>query len=187
MVIQQHRLNRTRAIVIVLASLLLSACETMPNLDGLLNQPTGSVLSSQTIAEGLREALQVGSSRAVANLGTRDGFLASSFRIPLPDQLQQAKTVASRFGLGGMFTELEIKLNRAAEAAAPQAQRLFVDAIRQMTFTDVMAIYQGPQDAATQYFQRTTQQRLLTQMRPIIDRNLSQVGALTAFNDLANR
>jgi len=86
-----------------------------------------------------------------------------------------------------MFTELEIKLNRAAEAAAPQAQRLFVDAIRQMTFTDVMAIYQGPQDAATQYFQRTTQQRLLTQMRPIIDRNLSQVGALTAFNDLANR
>jgi hypothetical protein len=176
-----------QALTIVWMTFVLAACETMPDLSGLLDPPSQAGLSNQTIANGLREALQVGSSRAVASLGAHDGFLSSAFRIPLPDELQQAQAIASRFGLGGLFDELEVKLNRAAEAAAPQAKQLFVGAIRQMTFSDVMAIYRGPEDAATQYLRRTTEQQLMAQMRPIVDRSLSQVGALTAFQDLANR
>ncbi|MEQ8689874.1 MAG: DUF4197 domain-containing protein [Pseudomonadales bacterium] len=176
-----------RALAVIGAVTLLVACETMPNLGALLEEPGQSGLSTQTIAQGLREALRVGSSRAVSDLSRQDGFLQSAFRIPLPDELQQAKNVAQRFGLDGLFTELEVKLNHAAEAAAPEAERLFVDAVNRLTFRDVMEIYRGPQDAATQYLQRTTEQQLMAQMRPIVDRQLSAVGALTAFQDLAQR
>ena len=166
---------------------LLAACETLPELEGLLQPSAESGLSRQTIADGLREALVVGSQRAVDQLGTTDGFAASVFRIPLPEPLQQARSVASRFGMGGMFDELELKLNRAAEEAAPKAASLFAGAVRQMTFSDVMGIYNGPEDAATAYLRRTTEQQLSGQMRPIIERSLASVGAVGAFEELAGR
>lgn len=78
-------------------------------------------------------------------------------------------------------------MNQAAEAAAPQAQALFVDAIRSLTFEDVIAIYNGPDDAATQYLKRTTGARLQSDMRGIVDAQLGQVGAVRTFNDVVSR
>ena len=159
----------------------------MPELGRVLNVPTAEdVLSTDTIASGLREALRVGSQRAVSKLGTPNGFLRSSFRIPLPDSLREAQDVARRFGLAGFFDELEVRLNRAAEEAAPKAQKLFVTAIRQLTFEDVMAIYNGPDDAATRYLKRTTAVQLRAEMRPIVDDALSSVGAVSTFNALVD-
>ena len=104
----------------------------MPDLSQVLNVPTAEdVLSTETIAAGLRDALRVGSEHAVAELGRPDGFLDSAFHIPLPESLRQAKEVAARFGFAGIFDEMEIRLNRAAEAAVPQGRDLFLAAIRQ--------------------------------------------------------
>lgn len=168
--------------------LLLSGCESMPELGRVLNVPTAEdVLSTETIAAGLREALRVGSERAVSTLGRPDGFLKSAFHIPLPDSLVQAREVAVRFGLAGLFDDVEVRLNRAAEAAAPRAQKLFVSAIRQLSFDDVLGIYRGPDDAATRYLRRTTGSALRAEMRPVIDESLAEVGALNAFRSLAEQ
>jgi hypothetical protein len=168
--------------------LILSGCESLPELSQVLNVPTAEdVLSSRTIAAGLREALKVGSDRAVQSLGRPDGFLRSPFHIPLPESLRQAQGVAQRFGLSAVFDEMEVKLNRAAEVAAPKAGALFLSAIRQLTFEDVLAIYSGGDDAATAYLKRTTSAQLRTEMHPIVDASLAQVGAVTTFKELAGQ
>jgi hypothetical protein len=175
---------------ICLFSLLLftAGCESLPELNQVLKVPGAEdVVSTETIAAGLREALEIGAGQAVRELGRPDGFLDSRFHIPLPDSLQQAREIAGRFGLTGLFDEMEMQLNRAAEAAAPKAQKLFVDAIRQLTFDDVMSIYRGPDDAATRYLRRTTSAELDIQMRPIVDASLAEVGALNTFRSLAEQ
>ena len=182
-----HRPTVTRLILYLCTCWTLAACEAIPELEGVLLPPTQGGLSEQTIAAGLREALDVGAGRAVDGLGTTDGFLKSAFHIPLPRELSQARAVAATVGLDGIFEDLEVRLNRAAEAAAPQAKALFVNAIRQLTFRDVMGIYRGPDDAATQYLRRTTESQLRAQMRPIIERSLAQVGAVRVYEDLATR
>ena len=175
-----------RAFALLLMCGVLNACESLPEIAEELLQGSTSSLSNDTIAAGLREALVVGSERVVENLGVEDGFYGSSFRIPLPDRLQQVRETADRFGLGGGFDNLEQRINRAAETATPKARALFVGAIEQMTFADVMAIYRGPDDAATSYLRRTTESELRANMRPIIDDSLNQVGAVRSFNDLVS-
>ena len=160
----------------------------MPDLSQVLNVPTAEdVLSTETIAAGLREALIVGAEHATMELGRSNGFLKSPFHIPLPESLQQAQEVAGRFGFAGIFDEMEVELNRAAEVAVPKAQKLFVAAIRQLTFDDVMSIYRGPDDAATRYLKRSTSAELRTQMRPIVTASLAEVGALNTFKSLADQ
>lgn len=169
-------------------SIGLSACES-----GALNGALADILqssdsqgglSSETVARGLREALTVGSERVVDTLGSEGGFANSVFHIPLPQKLVEAKEVAGMFNLTGPFDTLEAKMNEAAEAAVPQARDLFVTAIRGMTFADVMEIYQGPADAATQYLKRSTGATLQDNMQPIIDKHLRSIGAVQTFSDL---
>jgi len=180
-------MKKLRTLVWTSVLLLMGGCESTAVLEDLLgstSQAGGAGLSNDTIANGLREALTVGSGRVVNSLGTEDGFFKSAFHIPLPARLQDARGIADKVGLAGPFDELELKMNRAAEQATPKARDLFVAAIREMTFSDVMAIYQGPEDSATQYLQRTTGSRLETQMRPVIDDSLAQVGAVQTFKGL---
>lgn len=176
--------------LLVSSFLLTAGCESTGGLGDLLGASTsgtGAGLSNQTIADGLREALTVGSDRVVSSLGAEDGFLKSAFHIPLPQKLQDARGVASKFGLAGPFDELEIKMNRAAEQAAPQARDLFVSSIKQMSFQDVLAIYNGPEDSATQFLKNSTGEQLRSQMKPVIDNSLAEVGAVQTFNGLIDR
>lgn len=168
--------------------LCLQGCESTALLDDLLKTTSsGTGLSNDTIAQGMREALTVGSARVVDTLGTEGGFANSVFRIPLPQQLQDAQEFANRFGLGAPFETLEAKMNQAAEAAVPEARNLFVGAIRSMTFADVMAIYRGPDDAATRYLKQTTQATLDSRLRPIINTHLNSVGAVRAFRQAVDQ
>ncbi len=169
---------------------LLSACENTALLEDILARSgtgDGAGLSNQTIADGLREALTVGSARVVDTLGVENGFLGGAFHIPLPEKLQDAQKVAGRFGLSKPFDELETRMNRAAEAATPKARELFVGAIKQMSFQDVMSIYRGGNDAATQYLRRSTGEALQGEMRPIIDSSLENVGAAATLKSLVSR
>ncbi|MEZ5824544.1 MAG: DUF4197 domain-containing protein [Geminicoccaceae bacterium] len=146
----------------------------------------GSALDSATIADGLREALTVGTGRVVDYLGAPNGFLEDSrFHIPLPGILENARTALSLAGLSGLADDLELRMNRAAEAAVPVARGLFTDAIAGLTFEDVMAIYNGPADSATRYLEKATGPGLETQMRPIIEQALNEAGAVQAFDQLA--
>lgn len=145
-------------------------------------------LSSDEIGSGLKEALRVGSETVVANLGQEDGFnLDDAIHIPLPDQLDQVRKVLGKIGMDSMLTDLELRLNRAAEIATPKAKELFLGAINDMTLDDVMTIYKGPEDSATQYFRSKMSDSLATEMKPIVDTSLADAGAAKTYDEVMSR
>ncbi|HEU0070475.1 MAG TPA: DUF4197 domain-containing protein [Alphaproteobacteria bacterium] len=143
-------------------------------------------LSPQQADSGLREALRVASQRTVTQLGKPGGYLNDpQVRIPLPSYLESARNLLAKAGMAGELDDLQTRMNRAAETAAPKALDIFGKAIASMTVTDARGIVSGPQDAATQYFKRTTTQPLSQAFRPIIDQSLSQAGATQSFNKVS--
>ena len=145
-------------------------------------------LSNLEIGKGLKEALKIGTERVVKRVASTDGYFADpSIHIPLPESLKNAQSIFQRFGLSGMADDLEKKLNRAAEAAAPQAKTVFWQAVEQMTLEDVKSIYKGPSDAATKYFQDKMTGSLKEEMRPVIEKTLAGVGAIKSYDDLMGK
>lgn len=145
--------------------------------------PSG--VSTTDINAAFKQALELGSKKVVEQLGKSDGFNADSLiRITLPDNMQTVKTWLGKVGLDGSLNDLEVSLNRAAENAVPKAQTLFVDAIKEMTFEDVKAIYRGESDAATRYFQSKMTPSLTQEMTPVVEQSLSEVGAVNLYDDV---
>jgi hypothetical protein len=147
-----------------------------------------SSLSNTEIGAGLKEALTVGSERVVDQLGRPDGFNAdSNIHIPLPASLDKVQSALRAAGLSSTLDDLELRLNRAAEAATPKAKKLFVQAIQEMTLDDVQGIYNGPQDAATRYFQKKMSAPLTKEMQPVVQESLSQVGAVQSYDTVMGK
>ncbi len=147
--------------------------------------PGGGILSNSEIADGLREALRVGTERVVGQVGARDGYNADpTIHIPLPGAIKDVQSVLRRFGMAGLADDLELRLNRAAEAAAPAAKELFWQAIGDMTLEDVEGIYNGPDDAATRYFQGKMTPPLAERMAPVVNRSLAEVGAIRSYDEM---
>lgn len=145
----------------------------------------GSVLSDGEIGGGLREALKVASQRVVGRLGKADGYNGDPrIRIPLPGPIQNIAGPLKSLGAGGMIDDLQLKMNRAAEQAAPKALGIFTDAVSMMSISDARGILQGPKDSATQYFRRTTSASLTDSFRPVINGSLSSVGAVQTFSSV---
>lgn len=145
-----------------------------------------SILTSLTDSEigaGLKDALKVGTERVVSQLGQADGFNAdSNIHIPLPATFQKVRTALGTIGQTAMLDDLELKLNRAAEQATPQAKQLFFNSIKEMSVDDVKNIYNGPEDAATKYFQGKMSQPLAEAMKPLVSDSMAQVGAVQAYD-----
>ena len=159
--------------------------KTGKELLGTVGAPTDSAsgLTDSEIVSGLKEALRVGTENVVSRLGRLDGFNADpAIHIPLPESLNKVKSALSAIGLSSMLDDLELKLNRAAEAATPPAKKLFWEAIAEMTLADVQGIYNGPDDSATRYFQNKMSGLLAAEMRPIVDDALDQVGAIRSYD-----
>jgi hypothetical protein len=145
-------------------------------------------LSVGDISLGLRDALKIGTECVVGTLGKSDGFNSDpSIHIPLPDNLKKVQSALSAVGYGSLGEDLELKLNRAAETATPIAKDLFLDAITKMTLDDAKNILNGPEDAATRYFEGKMTPSLQTSMRPIIDQTLSQVGAVQSYDKMVGQ
>ena len=145
---------------------------------------TQNALTSEEIGLGLKEALRVASETVVFELGREDGFNADpAIHIPLPQQLAKAQTWLGKVGMAALLDDLELKLNRAAEVATPKAQDLFYQALSEMTFEDVMNIYNGPDNAATMYFEEKMSPQLITEMSPIVSDSLSEVGAIKSYDN----
>jgi hypothetical protein len=149
---------------------------------------TASAPAAGEVADAFRQALRIGTRNVVQQLGSENGFYADpAVHIPLPQDLQRVKDALDSVGMGSLAGDLELKLNRAAEAATPRAQAIFINAIRGMTFTDVMDIYNGPEDAATRYFQQRMTPELEAEMRPVVADSLSRVGAVNAYDRAIDR
>lgn len=156
-------------------------------LDGL-GGTTPASLSTTEVTSGLREALRVGSDNVISQLGRRNGFYQDNrAHIPLPDSLARTRNSLEKIGMGEQLDELELRMNRAAEAAAPRAKALFIDAIEQMTLDDARRIYNGPDDAATRYFQSKMSAPLASEFTPIVQDTLAEAGAVRAYDGIMNR
>jgi len=140
-------------------------------------------LSNDEIGRGIKEALRVGTERLVGQLGSVNGFNGDpQVRIPLPDTLKKVQSTLGRFGMSGMADDLEVRLNRAAEAATPKAKKLFGDAITAMTLEDVKKILNGPSDSATRFFQGKMSSPLKAEFEPIVNASLADVGAINSYD-----
>ncbi|MBI2241966.1 MAG: DUF4197 domain-containing protein [Magnetospirillum gryphiswaldense] len=152
---------------------------------GTASGSRGSSLSVTDIAAGLKEALKTGTGKVTAQLGAKDGFNADpTAHIPLPQSLQKVQSGLKMVGMSGLADDLELRLNRAAEAATPKAKQIFWNALEKMTLDDARAILNGPQDAATQYFQRTMTPDLRSAMRPVVDQSVAQAGAVKSLESV---
>lgn len=145
-------------------------------------------LTAGEIDSGLRQALSVGTQRVVNQIGVIDGFnLDPKIHIPLPGTLQKVKNILSSVGMGSLADDLELKLNRAAEAATPKAKQLFLNAISQMTITDAKNILTGPEDSATRFLRSAMGDDLRRSMQPIISDAVARVGAIQAYDVVMRR
>jgi hypothetical protein len=162
---------------ILFSALLLSGVGHALSLDQL----TGSDATN-----GLKEALTQGAGKAVDLLGRENGFLGNPrVRIPLPEKLEKAANVMRKVGMGKQADELETTMNRAAEAAVPEAKKLLIDAIRSMSVQDAKGILTGGDNAATEYFRRTTSVPLGNKFRPIVQKAIAKVKLAEQYNKFA--
>lgn len=147
-----------------------------------------SVLSNDEVIAGLKEALRVGTERVVGQIGATDGFNADpAIHIPLPPSLQKVQSTLKKVGLSSLADDVELRLNRAAEEAAPKTKELVWKAINEMTLEDAQKIYDGPKDAATQYFRRVASGDLATVIKPVVDNALNDAGAVQAYDSLVGQ
>lgn len=140
------------------------------------------------IASGLKEALNNGITKEVTKLTATDGFYKNqAVKILLPAELQKVDKGLRDIGLGSLADEGIKLLNRAAEDAVKEATPIFVDAVRNMTFTDAKNILLGSNNSATLYLQNSTTQSLYGKFNPVIKNSLSKVGADKAWKNIITK
>ena len=164
----------------------LSVFLTFALIAGNANALNVSDLSNTETSNGLKEALIQGAGKAVGELSKTDGFFGNKeVKIPLPDALKKTEKAMRMFGMGKQADELVLRMNRAAEAAVPEAKALLIDSAKKMTLTDAKAILTGPDDAATQYFKKTTSKQMAEKFLPIVKKATENVQLAQQYNKYA--
>lgn len=145
-------------------------------------------LSESDAAQGVRSALERGAIAAVGLLGRTDGFLGNpKVRIPLPGILEDAAKLLKATGQQKRVDELVTAMNRAAEAAVPQARTLLVSTAKSISVDDAVKIVRGGDTSVTDYFARKTRAPLSEQFLPIVTRETEKVALADKFNAVAGR
>jgi len=140
---------------------------------------------SGDIVNGLKEALEIGTRNTVQALSKTDGYYNNpKIKIPLPGTVQKFEKILRTTGFGSQVDAFELSMNRAAEKAAPEAEALFVDAVKQMSFSDANKILNGPDNAATKYFQDKTTDKLQAMIKPIVEKSMAQVGVAQSYKSV---
>lgn len=167
-----------KLLLVLLVSLLAPAAEALSLAD----------LSNKDAVGGLKQALTEGTGKAVDQLGKADGFLGNpKVKIPLPENLAKVAGLMHKLGMGRQADELEVAMNRAAEAAVPEARALIVASIKQMSVDDAKGILTGGEDAATQYFKRSTAAPLAAKFRPVVKKAIARVKLAEKYEEFAGR
>lgn len=188
--------------LIVVAAMAMLGCQAnawdLKDLESIANEVkkggntttsgTSSVdaLTDTEMSSGLKTALNQGVEKAVNSLGLVNGFFGNKeVKIPLPESLQKVEKGMKLIGMGKQSDDLVLKMNRAAEAAAPEAKALLIDSIKQMSLADAKAILTGPEDAATQYFKKTTSTQMGEKFLPIVSKATEKVQLAQTYNKYA--
>ncbi|MGA0023790.1 MAG: DUF4197 domain-containing protein [Burkholderiales bacterium] len=166
----------------VLLAIVITPLLSLPAAAGIAD------ISNADAVSGLRQALTDGSAAAVKLLGQENGYFANAkVKIPLPPALKKVESGLRMFGMKKKADELVLSMNRAAEAAAPEAKQLLVDAVKKMSVQDAKGILTGGDTAATEYFKRTTSAQLTQRFLPIVKKATDRVGLAQQYNNLAGQ
>jgi len=187
-----------RRTLLMLAGLLIAKAATaQSSLTDILKEagrlagtpaPGASTADVATSASGIKEALAIGTERAVKSLSKVNGYFGNAaVKILMPPKLQQVAEVARMAGYQQQVDEFILSMNRAAEAAAPRAARYFGDAIRAMTLSDVRGILTGGDTAATDYFRRQTNDQLYAEFKPVVSQKVGEAGVARAYRNMMGR
>jgi hypothetical protein len=170
---------------------LLVLASTMPALGQMdeitkrLGLGSKNSLSDSQIASGLKEALQVGASNAVKITGRPDGYFGNAaIKILMPKSLRPIETGLRAVGYGPKVDAFVLSMNRAAEAAAPAAKKIFIDAVTSMSFDDARKILSGGDTAATDYFKSKTTDQLTVAFRPVVEKTMDQNAVTQQYKQL---
>jgi hypothetical protein len=155
----------------------------------VFGQKKKTTVTDSEIAGGLKEALSKGVKFAVDSLGKEDGFYKNArVKIPLPKNLQKLEKTLRALGQGKAVDEFVLSMNRAAEKAVPVAFDVFFNAIKQMTFDDARKIlFSGQDDAATQFFRRTSEETLREKFCPIVEEFTEEVGVTQKYKSMIGK
>jgi hypothetical protein len=179
-------------VVLVVVPMLLAGATAQTSIGDIWKKiekarqgKNANALTDDKIVAGLRDALSVGTGRAVAETGKPDGFLKNAaIKILLPPKLQKAGKTLRMIGMGSQVDALETGMNRAAEQAAPQAKQIFLNAVMRMTFSDARNILRGGDTAATDYFKTQSSADLTKAFAPIVHQAMENVGVVRQYNKL---
>lgn len=175
-----------KCFVLILFINFLSCAELQEVVNQLPEGTTG--ISNTEIAAGLRAALDQGIDKQVAKLTQTDGFYKNELvKILLPEELQKVDKTLRDIGLGSLADEGLKVLNRAAEDAVKEATPIFVNAVKEITFSDAKNILFGQDNAATSYLENKTQTALYNKFHPVINNSFAKVGADEIWTNLINR
>ena len=145
-------------------------------------------LSETDAASGVRAALERGAVAAVGLLGKTDGFLGNpKVRIPLPGFLNDAARLLKATGQQKRVDELVTAMNRAAEAAMPQAKSLLVGAVKSMSVDDARKVITGGDNSVTQFFAGKTREPLGIQFLPVVTKATEKVSLADKYNAVAGK
>jgi hypothetical protein len=146
---------------------------------------TSGALDEKTAAAGLKEALTIGTRKAVDAVSRQDGYFGNpKIKIPLPEKLQKSERMLRKAGLSKYVDQFVLTMNRAAEKAAPVAVDIFIGAVKEMTIADAIGILRGADTAATEYFRSKTHDRLYGAFKPPVSKAVQEVGVTRSYQQL---
>jgi Protein of unknown function (DUF4197) len=147
-----------------------------------------ATLSDTKISSGLKEALQIGAEQAVKVTGRSNGYFENpDIKILMPSNLRTLEKGLRMVGYGPKIDDFVLSMNRAAEAAAPAARQIFINAIAAMSFDDARRILSGGDTAATNYFKEKTTPQLTAAFRPVVERTMEKNGVTQQYDGLVSQ
>lgn len=154
-------------------------------LKGVGSRPLKEGLDDNTIISGLKEALSIGTEKAVKNVSQIDGYFGNEvIKILMPEKIQKVANVLRAAGFQKQVDDFVLSMNRAAEKAAPKATAIFIGAIKEMTFEDAKKILNGGDTAATEFFKAKTSAKLYDAFNPIISSSMNEVGVTKSYKEM---
>jgi hypothetical protein len=174
------------AVFVILFSVPVRA--QLDEIEKLIGINGASGLSESKVASGLKQALQVGSENAVKIVGKPNGYFENeAIKITMPKDLKPLESGMRAIGFGPKIDEFILSMNRSAEAAAPAARKIFIDAILAMSFDDAKRILSGNNTAATEYFKEKTTGQLTDAFTPVVKKTMGENGVVKQYDALTEQ
>ena len=169
----------------------LSSCDPaalQQAMDSVMTNTSTNQLTTQNVADGLKQALEIGITEGAQKLSSTDGYYKSAYKILLPAEAQKVSEKLQKVpGFSQVEDVILEKINRGAEDAAKKAAPIFKEAIMQMSFSDAWNILRGDKDAATMYLKRVTYNKLYAEFNPVIVTSLDKFNARTYWSSAVDK